>query len=118
MQYQSDYVLRLIEQMGSLIRRALERVGGIEDDEPYEYLQQAIGLALDMDPRLASRLSPQSLVSLLEIENPDERVIVLIADAFDASADVLEAGGEVVDGLLKRQQAAAVRSMLDPTRAN
>lgn len=118
MQYQSDYVLRLIEQMGALIRRALERVGGAETGEPYEDLQAAIGLALDMEPHLASRLSPQSLVALLEIETPDDRVVGLVADAFDASADLLESRGELVEGMLKREQAAAVRSLLDPSRAN
>ena len=48
MQYQSDYILRLIEQMGSLIRRALEmeRRGG--NDQPYDLAGEAIGLALDI----------------------------------------------------------------------
>lgn len=118
MQYQSDYILRLIEQMGSLIRRALERLGVAEDEEPYELLQEAVGKALDMDPELASRLAPQSLKSLLEIENPDERVLQLMVEALELSAVLLDGRGDMVEASLRREQADAVRSLLDPSRAN
>lgn len=118
MQYQSDYILRLIEQMGSLIRRALEKIGLADTDEPFELLEQAVGLALDMDPQLAARLSPHSLRSLLELDTPDERVLRLISEALDASAGMLEGQGDLVEAQLKRDQASAVRTLLDPARAN
>lgn len=118
MQYQSDYVLRLIEQMGSLLRRALSKVGVGPDEESYDMLSQAVGLALDMDPELAARLSPQSLVALLGINNVDDRVLALVAESLDAQAGMLEAQGELQLATLKREQADAVRSLSDPSRAN
>jgi len=53
--YQSDYVLRLIEQITGLIRRAMEKMGLGDAEEPCELAGQAIGLALGLDPALASR---------------------------------------------------------------
>lgn len=118
MQYQSDYVLRVIEQMGSLIRRAMEslRTGG--SDEPLELAEHAIGLALDMDPSVAGRLSPASLVSLLELNMVDDRILGLVAEALDVEASALEADGDIVPATLRREQARAVRASLDPRRAN
>ncbi len=118
MQYQSDYMLRLIEQMGGLIRRAAEklRTGGTE--ESYELADQAIGLALDVTPSVASRLSPQSLTSLMELSSLDDRVIELVAQAIDVESDVLQSHGEMIAASVRREQAAAVRSLLDPNHAN
>lgn len=118
MRYQSDYVLRLIEQMGGLMREAVEMLRLGSDEEPYELAEEAIGLALDMDPALASRLSPQSLASLLEINNLDDRVIKLVGEAFAVQADALERNGDIVEGGVRRQQSAAVLGLLDPNHAN
>lgn len=118
MQYQSDYVLRLIEQMGSLIRRALDRLGAAGADEPFELAEQVIGLALDMDPELVSRLSPESLQSLLELQTFDDRVLELMAQALEIEAETFEGSVELMEASLRRAQARAVRSLLDPSRAN
>lgn len=118
MQYQSDYIMRLIEQMGSLIRRALERYRVGSDDEPYELAAQALGLALELDPDTIERLSPQSLVALLEMKTMDDRVLALVVEALDVQTDALEREGELVDASVRMQQAAAVRGLLDPGRAN
>ena len=117
-QYQSDYVLRLIEQMGGLIRRAMERFRVGSDEEPYEMAGQALSLALEMDPRTIERLAPQSLVALLEMTSLDDRVIVMVAEAIELQAEVLERQGELVGAGVRRQQAEAVRTLLDPARAN
>lgn len=118
MQYQSDYILRLIEQVGGLMRRALEmfRIGS--DEEPYELTEEAVGLVLDMDPDIAVRLSPQSLASIVEMRNLDDRVIELVADALELQQAVLERNGEIVRAAVRYEQAAAVRALLDPERAN
>ncbi len=118
MQYQSDYVLRLIEQMGSLIRRSLEMIRAGGDEEPLELAEEAVGLALDVDPSLARKLAPQSLVSLLEMRNLDDRVLGMVAEALEIETELLEGAGELVDAAVRRDQAAAVRGMLDPGRAN
>ena len=42
-----------------------------------------------MDPGLASRLSPESLVSLLELGGLDDRVIELVAQAIELELEAL-----------------------------
>lgn len=118
MQYQSDYVLRVIEQMGALLRRALDNLRPGGPEEPYDLAQQALGLAMDIDPDTVARLAPQGLVALLEIDTPDDRVIRLIADAFEVQAEALELNGDFMGAQLRREQALAVRGMLDGSHVN
>jgi hypothetical protein len=117
-QYQSDYVLRIIEQMGGLIRRALERMRAGGDEESYDLAQQALGLALDIDPSVASRLSPESLRSILELHMPDERVLELMAKALEIEGQALGGDGEFLAAQLRFDQAEMVRRLMDPGRAN
>jgi hypothetical protein len=118
MHYESDYVLRLIEQMGGLVRRAIDRLRIGSEEETYELADEAVGLALDMDPLILHRLSPQSLVSLLELNNLDDRVIQLVGEALMLQAGALEQSGELVEASVRRDQSRAVLGMLDPARAN
>jgi len=118
-QYQSDYILRLIEQMGSLIRRALEAErGGGGGARSYELAEEAIGLALDIDPATAARLSPESFAALLELSNLDDRVVSMIAEALDVESDALEASGELGEARLRREQSTAARELIDRERPN
>jgi hypothetical protein len=111
--YHSDYVMRLIEQLNGLIRRAMEKLGARDTEEPVELAGEAIGLALGMDPTLASRLSPQSLVSLLRLGGLDDHVIGLVARAIELEGQALEAGGGMIAAGFRHEQATAVRSLLD-----
>ncbi|MDZ4168877.1 MAG: hypothetical protein U1E26_04375 [Coriobacteriia bacterium] len=118
MQYQSDYILRLIEQMGSLIRQALSRVGVRDSEESLELIDQAVVLALAVDPAVARRLAPESLAALIELNVTDDRVIALLAEALHAEAEILEGQAELMEASLRRSQAEAVQALLDPGRAN
>ena len=119
MEYRNDYILRLIEQMGSLIRLAFERFreGGTAG-EPVDVLHEAIGLAVDMDPGLFLTLAPQSMVSLVEISALDDRVVGKLAEALLLEAEVLEAAGSFVEAGVRRDQAAALLHAIDPSWAN
>lgn len=118
MVYESDYVLRLVEQMGGLVRRALQLLSVGSEERTYELAEEAIGLALDIDPGLVSRLAPQSLAAILELQNHDDRVVELVAEAITAQADALEQAGDFFEAGLRREQAKAVLKLLDPSRAN
>ena len=109
MPYRSDYILRLIEQLGMVIRRALERAGAKDAGEPYDVAGQAIGLALGMDATIATMLSPRSLASLLELAELDPEALDLVAQAIELKAEMLEAGGEDGAARFRRAQATAVR---------
>ena len=65
-----------------------------------------------MDPGLASRLSPESLVSLLELGGVDDRVIGLVAQAIELELEASQAGGDAIAAELRRSQAEAVRSLI------
>jgi len=67
-----------------------------------------------MDPAVASRLSSQSLVSLLELSRLDDQVIKLLAQAIELEAEVLQRNGEMIGAGVRREQANAVRSLLGP----
>lgn len=119
MQYQSDYILRIIEQMGSALREAFARFqGGAGSEEPLELTEQAIGLVVDMDPQLFLRLSPQSMVSFVEIGGFDDRVVTKLVEALRLEADILDAEGTIVTARVRREQADALNDAMDPARAN
>jgi hypothetical protein len=118
-QYQSDYVLRIIEQMGAALRRAFERYSeGTDDAEALDITEQAIGLVVDMDPQLFLRLSPQSMVSFVEISGFDDRLVVKLVEAVHLEADILESEGNLVGAGVRREQAAALLGAMDPNHAN
>jgi hypothetical protein len=119
MQYQTDYVLRTIEQMALLISRALEVFRHDGDPElPVEMTQEALGLVVGMDPDVFVRLDPQSMASLLEMSAVDDRCVALVAEALEAQAAILEETGSIVDADARRQQAAAVMGLLGPMHGN
>jgi len=112
-QYETDYIMRLVEQLGSVIRKTVERLGLRDEEEPVTLASEAIGLALDMDPETASELAPNSLVSLLELRGLDRRVVELVHQAIEIEAVALEDRGEAVAAMFRREQAEAMRSFLD-----
>jgi len=118
-QYQTDYVLRIIEQMGAALRRAFERYReGTDDAEALGITAEAIGLVVDMDPQLFLRLSPQSMVSFVEISGFDDRLVAKLAEALHLEADILESEGNLVGAAVRREQAAALLGAMDPAHAN
>ena len=119
MLYQSDYLLRVIEQAGAAIREAFKRFReGAESDEPLELTEQAVGLVVDMDPKLFLRFSPQSMVSFLEISQFDDRLVTKLSEALELQGEILEARGALVEAGVRREQAAALLAAIDPARAN
>ena len=113
MRQENDYILRLIEQLGAMIRAALAKVGVKGAEEHREVAGQAIGLALSMDPAMASDLAPESLVSLLRLSDLDDRVMALLQQALEVEAVAYEDHGDLTTAMLRRDQAEAVRSLLE-----
>lgn len=119
MQYQSDYILRIIEQMGAALREAFSRLrGGSGPEEPLALTESAIGLVVDMDPKLFLRLSPQSMVSFIEISGFDDRVVEKLIEALELEADILETEGNIIEAHVRREQAQALHDAVDPAHAN
>jgi hypothetical protein len=118
-QYQNDYILRIIEQIGAAIRDAFKRFREGDDVEaPLELTNQAIGLVVDMDPALFLKLAPPSMVSFLEISGFDDRLVEKLAEALELQAEILLSEGALIEAGVRREQAAAVRASIDPANAN
>lgn len=113
MPQQQDYILRLIEQLGAVIREALGKSRGKDPDERLELAGEAIGLALSMDAATASNLTPASLAALLELGDIDARVMGLLQQALDIEAVDLEEHGDLTTAMLRRDQVKAIRSVLE-----
>lgn len=119
MEYQSDYILRIIEQAGAVMREAFRRFReGAESDEALELTEEAVGLVVDMDPTLFLRFSPQSMVAFLEISGFDARLVAKLAEALELQADILETRGSLVEASVRREQAVAMLTAIDPAHAN
>lgn len=119
MQYQRDYILRVIEQMGAVMREAFAAYrGGAASEEPLALTDAAIGLVIDLDPQLFLRLAPQSMVSLVEMSGTDDRLVSKLVEVLMLEADILDSEGNLVEANVRREQAGALRDSLDPMRAN
>jgi hypothetical protein len=119
MQYQNDHILRLVEQLGSMMRLAFMRFReGEGSSEPLDVTNQAIQMVVDVEPELFLRFSPQSMVSFLELSGFDDRLVVKLAEAMSLQAEILESEGSLVAAGIRREQVAAVLESIDPARAN
>jgi len=119
MQYQNDHILRLVEQLGSMMRLAFSQFReGQGSPEPLDVTNQAIQMVVDVDPELFVRFSPQSMVSFLELSGFDDRLVVKLAEALSLQAEILESEGALVMAGIRRGQAQAVLESIDPERAN
>ena len=112
MRQETDYILRLIEQLGAMIRAFLGRSDTKEAEEPGGLGGEALGLVLSLDSTVASKLVPRSLAKLLELSETDERVMAHLQQALEIEAGALEDHGDVTTAMLRRDQAEAVRSAL------
>lgn len=63
--YQSDYILRLIEQMGTLLRRVLSALREHRPDEVLELTDGALETALGMSSAAHGSLTGEALVAVL-----------------------------------------------------
>lgn len=63
--YETDYILRIIQQMGAILRRMIEQMRGEHPGEVFETSREALQLLLGLPPALADSLTVEGLVALL-----------------------------------------------------
>jgi hypothetical protein len=63
--YETDYILRIIQQMGAILRRMTEELRGEQPGEVYATSREALQLLLGLPPTLADTLTADGLVALL-----------------------------------------------------
>ena len=119
MQYQNDHILRLVEQLGSMMRLAFCDSG--RERVPLSLSTSRIRRSRwwsTSNPNLFLRFSPQSMVSFLELSGFDDRLVVKLAEAMSLQAEILESEGSLVAAGVRREQVHAVLESIDPARAN
>ena len=63
--YETDYILRIIQQMGAILRRMMEETRGERPGEVYDTSREALQLLLGIPPTLTDSLTTEGLVALL-----------------------------------------------------
>lgn len=122
--YQTDWLLRQIEQMGDVLRRLVAALRENHPEEAVSLAGDAIGELLDTDPGLMDAVSAEGLVTLLSAGGALDtfrahmlaELLIARADAFsmqdrpaEASADrsraqsLLEAVAPLVQGADERR---------------
>lgn len=117
-QYQDEHTERVLGQMGALLREAVEQRSEGHVREAHALAERVVELALDADAQFVLSMAPQTLRAYLELENLDDRVLMLVAQAFEAEAMALEDRGEIVPAGVRREQAAEVRHLVGLEHAN
>jgi hypothetical protein len=106
--YQKDYILRIIEQMGALLRAM---VSGIREQRPQdvrEASREALTLLLGLPPEVTDSLTPDGLVTVLSVGGRFESTRGVLA----AEVYVRRAQADTIAGLSEsaiRDRARAAR---------
>lgn len=93
--FQSDYILRIIEQFSTVLRRMIASMREARPEAALELSEEALGLALDMDPKLALSLDAESLMFLAGMgSEPDPVRLLLLAEVLAVRVEAFRASGE------------------------
>ena len=107
--FERDYLMRLIFELASGIRRALER--GEEKDDPAgaaRMLDLAIGDATDIDASVLLALSPDSIASIMQVSGVDPQVGGYVGRSMLLAAWYYDQAGEREAANLRRAQGLAI----------
>lgn len=63
--FEQDYILRMIAQLGVMLRAMREALREHRPDDVLKTADEAVGVVLGMDARLADAIAPDGLVALL-----------------------------------------------------
>lgn len=118
MDWATDHDLRLAEQTAALVRAAAGRFREGDSGDAMAIVNELVEIVVDMDPVRFLQLSPQSMVSFIEIAGTNDRVVANLAEAIELQADVLDVSGAIIEGRVRREQANALRDSMNPAKAN
>jgi hypothetical protein len=105
--FENDYIMRMILRLVEAIRRSLDK-GYTNLEEEEAELERAIGDAVDMDPQLLLSLTPESVVSMLQLGSFDAKLGGYVVRALFYEADLLEEQERFGSADLRRAQAQAI----------
>ncbi|MDR2586961.1 MAG: hypothetical protein LBC23_01695 [Coriobacteriales bacterium] len=103
----NDYLMRIILQFVAALQQAL-RERNMSAEEKTGSLEQAVGDAVNIDPRLLFALDPDSVVSMLQLGDFDEELGGYVLRSMYLEAEVLDEAGHTQHADLRRSQADAI----------
>lgn len=105
--FQNDYLMRIIMQFVQALQRALRSQQASLSERAAD-LEQVIGDAVNIDPRLLLSTDPESLVSLLQLGDFDEQIGEYVLRSLFVEANLLDEAGQNDIADLRRAQADAI----------
>ncbi|MDR1184244.1 MAG: hypothetical protein LBK67_05560 [Coriobacteriales bacterium] len=103
----NDYLMRIILQFVAALQKALH-AQNMTPEEKAVGLEQAVGDAVNIDPRLLFSMDPESLVSMLQLGDFDETLGGYVLRSIYLEADILDEAGHTQRADLRRSQADAI----------
>lgn len=107
--YQTDWLLRQIEQMGDVLRRLIAALREHRPEDAVQLSREAVGELLDTDPDLIDSLSADGLLALLSAGGAlDTFRAHMLAELMVARADAFEMQGAAEGAAHDRDRARAL----------
>lgn len=103
-----DYLLEIIAQFVEVIMEALNLAFKQEDPAAIDEAEAAIAGLLDLDPQVALRLSPDSLVTMMILSGMGDSLADYVTYSLRQVGDAYERLGDSYTAGLRREQAHAV----------
>ncbi len=105
--FENDYIMRMIMQLTRVLRRSLIKQYPTPEEEIRD-IENKVGEALELDPRLMFKLEPESLVSLMQLGDVNPQLAVYAIRSIYYESDLLEEQGKLETAELRRNQADAI----------
>ena len=106
--FQNDYLMRMILQLVAVIQRALRYEKNRDDEQTAQEIEVLIGSAVGIDPGLLFSMAPESMVSLLQLGDFDDKLCAYVVRSIYFEAELLERQGLQQRADLRRAQADAI----------
>ncbi len=107
--YQSDYILRQIEQLGTVLRRLLDMLRQARPEEALQLAEEAVSFVADAPLVLLDALGPDGLVQYLSAGGQlDVDRAVLLARTLNERAQAYDAGERFDEADGQREKAEAL----------
>ncbi len=110
--FESDYLMRMIQQLIEAIVRSMEAANGTREDPAAaaDLLEAAIGAAVDMDSSVFLSLAPESIADILSVSGTDEHVAEYVGRSLFLESDYLLRSGNDELARIREDQARALGS--------
>lgn len=113
--YQTDWLLRQIEQMGDVLRRLVAALREHRPEEAIALSREAVEGLLDTGPDLIDVLSGEGLVTLLSAGGAlDTFRAHMLAELLMARADALSMLGRTAEAVAQRERARVLLEAVAP----